>query len=180
MSMCYKTSNNKYFDCPPKMADGRHFTDYRPNCDTQNLIRTKNNISNSFQYRMFLTHNASDLIEQNRAYACKKNCCGPCQKPYDIGTMLPEQSVVKCDTNSCTVSSNDTSGLGQGRVYSDTPLHCPNWPESLPVNQPKNYCTPASDNFNYYPSSKNYKQMTRLTSPGGGIALSGGDNTFYN
>ena len=21
-------SNNKYFDCPPRMADGGHFTDY--------------------------------------------------------------------------------------------------------------------------------------------------------
>ena len=31
-NLCYKTSNNKYSDCPPRMADGRHFTDFRPNC----------------------------------------------------------------------------------------------------------------------------------------------------
>ena len=65
MSLCYKTSNNKYFDCPPRMADGRFFTDYRPNCYTQNLIRSKNGLNNSFQYRMFLTHNAENLMDIN-------------------------------------------------------------------------------------------------------------------
>ena len=33
---CYKASNNKYFNCPPRMDDGRHFTDYRSSCDTNN------------------------------------------------------------------------------------------------------------------------------------------------
>ena len=28
---CHKTTNNKYFQCPPRMSDGRHFTDYRSN-----------------------------------------------------------------------------------------------------------------------------------------------------
>ena len=27
MSSCCKTSNNKYFNAPPLMSDGRHFTD---------------------------------------------------------------------------------------------------------------------------------------------------------
>ena len=47
MSTCYKTSDNKFMDCPPRMADGRHFTDYRPNCHTNNLLRADNNIGNS-------------------------------------------------------------------------------------------------------------------------------------
>ena len=180
MPSCYKTSNNKYFDCPPRMSDGRHFTDYRPDCYSENLIRSKNNINNSFQYRMFLTHNADDLMQVNRAYACQKNCCGPCQKPYDIGTMLPEQTVVNCNNNSCTTIVNDENGLGQGRVYSNEPLHCQNWPESLPVNQPSNCCTPPKDNFKYYPSSSDTRPMTRLTVPSGGIALSGGDSRLYH
>ena len=25
---CYRTTNNKFFTAPPRMADGRHFTDY--------------------------------------------------------------------------------------------------------------------------------------------------------
>ena len=179
MSSCYKTSNNKYFNCPPRMSDGRGFTDYRPSCYTENLIRSKNGLNNSFQNRMFLTHNAENLMQVNRAYACQKNCCGPCQKPYDIGTMLPEQSMVKCNNNSCNVSISDPNGLGQGRQYSDSPLHCSNWPESLPVNQPNNCCTPPKDNFNYYPGSTETNPMTRLTNPGGGISGTGGDNSLY-
>ena len=76
------------------MADGRHFTDYRPNCYLNNSMRADNQTFNSFQYRMFLTQNAERLMEMNRNNSCDKNCCGPCQKPYDQGTMLPEQSRV--------------------------------------------------------------------------------------
>ena len=56
---CHKTSNNKYFNCPPRMDDGRHFTDYRPSCHVNNLVRSNNAVLNSHEYRMFLTHNAN-------------------------------------------------------------------------------------------------------------------------
>ena len=36
--LCYKTSDNKNFGCPAKMSDGRHFTDYRPDCYVNNLM----------------------------------------------------------------------------------------------------------------------------------------------
>ena len=49
----YKASNNKYKDCPPRMSDGRHFTDYRQNRDRNNEIRHSNKILNSVNYRMF-------------------------------------------------------------------------------------------------------------------------------
>ena len=42
MTNCNKTSNNKYFNCPAKMSDGRHFTDYRPSCYVNNLLRYNN------------------------------------------------------------------------------------------------------------------------------------------
>ena len=61
MSSCFRTSNNFYASAPPRMADGRHFTDYRPNCHLNNRIQTENQVSNSYEYRMFLTRNASDL-----------------------------------------------------------------------------------------------------------------------
>ena len=54
---CYKTSNNKYSDCPPRMSDGRHFTDFRPNCVVNTLLRTGCNAYNSFEYRNFLVIN---------------------------------------------------------------------------------------------------------------------------
>ena len=57
MSTCYKTSDNKYFGCPPKMSDGRHFTDYRPNCFLNGMVREENKLTNSFQFRNFLQQN---------------------------------------------------------------------------------------------------------------------------
>ena len=78
---CHYVSNNKYFKSPPRMDDARHFTDYRPSCDVNNLISANNTILNSFEYRQFLTHNANNLIELNRNYACEKNCNADCKKP---------------------------------------------------------------------------------------------------
>ena len=80
---CNKTSNNKHFQCPQRMDDGRHFTDYRPNCHLNNLIRVEGKTLNSFEYRMYLTRNANNIIQSNRVNNCSKNCCGPCQKPLE-------------------------------------------------------------------------------------------------
>ena len=57
-------SNNKYPDCPPRMSDGRHFTDYRPSTDTNNLIKMDNDIVNNYTYRNFLTNNADKIMER--------------------------------------------------------------------------------------------------------------------
>ena len=81
---CYKTTNNKYFNCPPRMADGRHFTDYRPSCDVNNLIIANTGTLSSFDYRMYLIENAEKLMDINRMYTVEKNACGPCKEPYNI------------------------------------------------------------------------------------------------
>ena len=78
---CNYVSNNKYFKSPPRMDDARHFTDYRPNCHVNNLVASNNGILNSFEYRMFLTHNANNLMELNRSYAVQKNGNGECKQP---------------------------------------------------------------------------------------------------
>ena len=148
MSLCYKTSNNKYFDCPPRMNDGRHFTDYTSNCYTNNLIRADNNIQNNFEYRQFLTNNAEKIMDMNRAYSCQKNCCGKC-KELDKNTMLPEQSLTTCNSENCKTLITDENGLGNGRYYGINPSmeeiknrtsNCSNWSNGLPINQPKNSC----------------------------------------
>ena len=74
MSSCYKASNNKYSKCPPRMDDGRHFTDYRPSCHINNLVRANNGILNSHQYRMFLQQNSDKLM--NLTELMTKNSCG--------------------------------------------------------------------------------------------------------
>jgi len=62
------------------MSDGRHFTDYRPNCLTHDLILKQNNISNTYDLKRFLQHNARDLQQINRDFYERKNtCCHPCE-----------------------------------------------------------------------------------------------------
>ena len=183
MSSCYKTSNNKYAKCPPRMDDGRHFTDYRPNCHINNLVRANNAILNSHQYRMFLQHNGDKLMNLNRTYACQKNCCGPCAPEYNQGTMLSEQSVQQCNNRSCNTDFVNKSGLGVGRKYDTESQKCGNWPSALPVNQLSSCCADSNSLFNYYNHMDTKAQgelVVRNTVPSGGAAMSGGDPQAYN
>ena len=59
---CNKTSDNKYFDCPAVMSDGRAFTDYRPSTTVDDMIRIGNNVRSNYEYRQFLTNNATAII----------------------------------------------------------------------------------------------------------------------
>jgi hypothetical protein len=68
----------KYNQCPPRMEDGRFFTDYRPRCVVDSTIRSQNNIQNNFDYRMFLINNGEKMIENFRIEAVKKNKCEAC------------------------------------------------------------------------------------------------------
>lgn len=101
--------------CPPRMADGRNFTDYRPRCFQQYMVDDK--LMSSFEQRMFLTRNAEELMKKNAAVAYTQNRCGPCVEPYDQGTMLPEQVKQSCNAKTCTFAVSDPYGLGVGREY---------------------------------------------------------------
>jgi hypothetical protein len=113
---CTRTPNNRYFNCPPIMADGRHFTDYRPRCDI-NYLYPRDQAVSSYDYRMYLTHQAEQLMAADRAATYRKNVCGPCVEPYAVGTMLPEQTKVICNAQSCRIVSHDPRGVGQGRQH---------------------------------------------------------------
>ncbi len=66
---------------PSIMCDGRHFTDYRSPAIVNAKIRGK---MNTFEYRNFLIHNASDLIELNNLNAFEMNMCSRCKaQPMD-------------------------------------------------------------------------------------------------
>ena len=66
MSACYRTGNNKYFNAPPLMSDGRHFTDYRSSCVANSMFYTNKKLTNSFDYRNYLTQNAKNIIKRDR------------------------------------------------------------------------------------------------------------------
>jgi hypothetical protein len=171
MNSCYNTSNNKHPKCPPRMDDGRHFTDYRPHCYVNNLVQQNNQIHNSYQMRMFLTHNANDIMQLNRKLSCDKNCCGPCQKPYQSGTMMPEQ---RADVVGTPVPCG--SKVSQPSVvaaHSGTPLTCPAWDTGDSRQMQSNCCSPVSELANTYSAtSADGIVVSRKSVPGGGVPAS--------
>ena len=175
---CYRTSNNKFFNAPPRMSDGRHFTDYRPSCDSNNSVRNGNNITNSYDYRMFLTRNASQLIEVNNKHNYAKNGTFNCKKPYAQGTMAPELDKQVCNETNCAVSRNDENGIGLGRTYSVQPNDLLTPFTSPEYKLDNNKCVPNEENFNYYPLDE--QEPLRQAVIGGGQMLNGGDPNVYN
>ena len=69
MSSCYKTSNNKFFNAPPRMSDGRHFTDYRPSYELNMKISADNELDDSYKYRQFLIDNGEKLMDINKKHS---------------------------------------------------------------------------------------------------------------
>lgn len=146
MSNCYKSSNNKHFNAPPRMSDGRHFTDYRPNCHLNNSVKLENQIPNSYDYRLFLIRNADKLMDLNRKQSTIMNGSYECKKPYNQGTMLPEQDIVVCNTQTCNVKHNYDNGLGLGREYANpnNMSECLQSYSSPPMNLNSNTCVPMN------------------------------------
>jgi hypothetical protein len=82
---CNKLNNDTKSGCASRMSDGRAFTDYRSSCRLNSLFRKSNNIIASHEYRMHLTHNATDLINSNSVSAWNVNGCDTC-KNLCLGT----------------------------------------------------------------------------------------------
>lgn len=142
MNSCYRTSNNKYQSAPPRMSDGRHFTDYRANCHMNQRIQTDKKIPNSYEYRMYLQRNAEELMELNKQQTYLLNGSFECKEPYHIGTMLPESHKQVCNAQSCTVKHNYENGLGLGRDYGESDLLTPMKAPYMKLE--KNNCMPES------------------------------------
>lgn len=114
---CFKVSNNKYFNCPALMSDGRTFTDYRPKCTTNQELIVKNNIKSSYELRQFLIKNASEFMQENNYLNKKKNSCETCNSEP-----IPLQSVCDIDGYTSMCNLTNPSGLGQGYQASNMPL----------------------------------------------------------
>jgi hypothetical protein len=100
------------------MSDGRLFTDYRSRCDVnlQQMWETMP-MSGSYDYRQQLIRNGEKILGHWRDEARQVAACGTCKAPFDIGTMLPEKDVFKCDKVQCVRVTKDPNGLGTGRSY---------------------------------------------------------------
>lgn len=178
---CYKTSNNRFFNGTGRMADGRNFTDYRPNFEMNNHLMNNTKLANSYDYRMFLNRNAENIMRKSHEYYFMKNGAFDCQKPYEVGTMLPERTRVVCNNHRCEVKLINENGFGEGREYVTNPpnaiLDARKEPE---FNLPNNACAYPFDNFNYYPTMEHYNVSKRQAVPGGGAMLTGGDPAIFN
>jgi len=176
-STCYRTSNNKHFQAPAFMSDGRQFTDYRQNVDLNNL--QEENVDTSFNMRMYLTHNAEKIMEANNNQAYVRNGLFDCKKPYVWGTMMQPKYYQECNTQYCTRTLNDPNGVGLV-IKNSEQSNC-----TAPLEDPKhtlidNKCSPVESLANYYPvSTDGSTTVQRNASPGGGKMLTGGDPNVY-
>lgn len=109
--VCNKTSNNKYFDCPARMDDGRSFTDYRSSSYVDDMIRYSNNIMSSNEYRQFLIHNAKNIMDVNNNYTNSKMGCDSCNA-------VPVPFHTECDYNNSFSKCHtvDSKGVGLNNV----------------------------------------------------------------
>ena len=102
--------------CPVyNMDDGRHFTSYVSRCVLNNTVG--NNAMNSYEYRMYLQHNAEKIMKDNQSVAGDNNKCDPCFDFNENGTMVPELNKFQCDANVCTLNNNNPAGIGTGRNF---------------------------------------------------------------
>jgi hypothetical protein len=119
---CNKTSNNKYFDCPARMDDGRLFTDYRASSTVDNMIRYSNNVMSSYEYRQFLIHNATNIMTVNTQYTNDKVGCSDNttqQIPFDTDCIINSQYSKCSPTNSNGIGINN---IVQPRDKNNVPI----------------------------------------------------------
>ena len=117
MSKCEKTSNNKYFNCPALMSDGRIFTDYRSSTKVNEDLMKITDINNSYKYRQFLIDNGQNIIDLNNDYINDKGDCNECNfNEVPIETFCVYNKVNgKCEIN-------NVNGIGQSNIYGSQKL----------------------------------------------------------
>ena len=118
--MASQVSDNKYFECPAKMSDGRQFTDYRPRCFQTEDYTVGCKQLNSYEYRQYLISHGQNMIDQNRNLAYEVNKCPTCQYMVNENdTMVPEKNIQVCNTSVCKIVPYNEIGIGNGRWYND-------------------------------------------------------------
>jgi hypothetical protein len=78
---CNRTVNNKYYNNPAIMSDGRAFTDYRSSREVNELIAMRNNVQPSMLYNQFLNHRANQFIDKFRDIVSEKMQMGTVNAP---------------------------------------------------------------------------------------------------
>jgi hypothetical protein len=113
---CMRTTDNRTA-CPPRMADGRAFTDYRSRGASMpaSLSATYGNE----QARLWLMSNGESLIANARQSSLHKNSCNSCNAATMVnGDVVPEAATQICTAEACGVATlRVPGGMGLGRRY---------------------------------------------------------------
>ena len=109
--------NNKYDNCPNRMSYA-FISNWQNKCGLINSEAKEILNKDSYAQRMYLTHNAEELMKRNAEHFYMTMNC-PCVEPYDMGTILASQSVEQCNERTCTYRTEDEFGLGVRRQYWD-------------------------------------------------------------
>lgn len=183
---CTRETDNANFNCPIK-GDYRLFTDWRPRCSTIYYDMITSELPSALDYRMYLTHNADDIIQKNALSAYLKASCGPCvDQPngWDQGTILPAFDSQQCNSRTCAYRVSDAWGLGRERVYYDDDMDKKMRAKYIQEKEKENEwfkrtsecCGTVDDSLAYYPIGGGISQSYERNSvPSGGSLMKGGD-----
>jgi len=99
-----RVPDNYFMDFPAKMQDGRLFTDYKSACvmNAQSLGMT------SFEYRNYLTHNGSKILNNNTKIVNEIAGCRKCGA-YSV---FPPYLAIECNEDQCIQKINSPDGVG--------------------------------------------------------------------
>ena len=104
-----RVTDNVELNFPARMADGRQFTDYNPNCMLNNTL---SNGANSWVYRNFLTQNAESIRQAFIESAEENTACQGCESN---DTVIPDKIIQNCSPTGCNYVLNDENGIGVAR-----------------------------------------------------------------
>jgi hypothetical protein len=104
--MCDANAQKDSTRCPyyGRMADQRAFTDHRTRCAIN--FEAQPHPMTSYNYRMYLTTHAAEIMDRNRDVAASLNECGSCVEEPKVFVEAPKPV---CDSRVCTFAPNDTN-----------------------------------------------------------------------
>ena len=89
MSTCY-ASNNIHFNFPPIMNDGRNFANWQPESVINKQIQHEHNIKTDWEYRKYMTNNATTIMKFNAQEAIESSGINPfCQTNNTPSSNVP-------------------------------------------------------------------------------------------
>lgn len=131
-------------NCPARMDDGRHFTNYGPNCNLNMSIQSDNSILSSYEYRQFLINNGNKLMNKYRTHVVDTMGCNLSTADINNGTMLDEKYRWVSDGKTCKHTLVNPNGIGTGVQYRNH-LECPTIARSNVGS-----CSDTKQVFHYY------------------------------